>query len=90
MPLLTNDSGKLALLSSPIAWPLAHFAMQCWLEYFAHRVGVTPMVSTGRGAIVLCIARVKAGGIAVRGTTRKPELALRYERKCGKKHPAAF
>ena len=77
--LLTNDFSKLVLLSNLIAWPVAYFAMERWLQQFAYRIDLTPLVFIGSGLIALCIAWVTVGGTAARAATQKPALALRYE-----------
>lgn len=77
--LLTNDFSKLVLLSNIIAWPVAYFAMNRWLENFAYRIDLTPLIFIGSGLIALCIAWVTVGGTALRSASRKPVLALRYE-----------
>jgi putative ABC transport system permease protein len=77
--LLTNDFSKLVLLSNLIAWPVAYVAMQRWLENFAYRIDLTPLIFIGSGAIALCVAWVTVGGIAARAASAKPVLALRYE-----------
>jgi putative ABC transport system permease protein len=77
--LLTNDFSKLVLLSNLIAWPVAYFAMERWLENFAYRIDLTPMIFIGSGAIALCIAWVTVGGTAAKAASAKPVLALRYE-----------
>jgi putative ABC transport system permease protein len=77
--LLTNDFSKLVLLSNLIAWPIAWFAMSRWLENFAYRIDLTPLVFMGSGLIALCIAWVTVGGTAAKAASAKPVLALRYE-----------
>lgn len=77
--LLTNDFSLLVLLSNLIAWPVAYFAMQRWLENFAYRIDLTPLIFIGSGLIALCIAWVTVGGTAARAASQKPVLALRYE-----------
>jgi putative ABC transport system permease protein len=77
--LLTNDFSRLVLLSNLIAWPLAYFAMSRWLENFAYRIDLTPMIFIGSGLIALCIAWVTVGGTAAKAANAKPVLALRYE-----------
>lgn len=77
--LLTRDFSKLVLISNLIAWPLAYVAMQRWLENFAYRVDLTPLVFIGSGFIALCIAWVTVGTTAAQAASRKPVLALRYE-----------
>ncbi|MES2604219.1 MAG: FtsX-like permease family protein, partial [Pseudomonadota bacterium] len=77
--LLTNDFSKLVLLSNLIAWPVAYFAMERWLQNFAYRIDLTPLVFIGSGLIALCIAWVTVGGTAAKAASAKPVLALRYE-----------
>jgi putative ABC transport system permease protein len=77
--LLTNDFSKLVLLSNLIAWPVAWFAMSRWLENFAYRIDLTPLIFIGSGLIALCIAWVTVGGTAAKAASAKPVLALRYE-----------
>jgi putative ABC transport system permease protein len=77
--LLTSDFSKLVLLSNLIAWPLAYVAMDRWLENFAYRIELTPLIFIGSGTIALCIAWVTVGGTAAKAANQKPVLALRYE-----------
>lgn len=77
--LLTNDFSKLVLVSNVIAWPLAYFAMNRWLEQFSYRIDLSPLVFIGSGFIALCIAWVTVGGTAAKAANQKPVLALRYE-----------
>ncbi|HWK54774.1 MAG TPA: FtsX-like permease family protein, partial [Hyphomicrobiales bacterium] len=77
--LLTNDYSRLVLLANLIAWPVAYAAMERWLENFAYRIDLTPLVFIGSGAIALCIAWVTIGGTAAKAASAKPVLALRYE-----------
>lgn len=77
--LLTNDFSKLVLLSNLIAWPIAYIAMSRWLEQFAYRIDLTPLIFIGSGLIALCIAWVTVGGTAAKAASQKPVLALRYE-----------
>ncbi|MDY6948706.1 MAG: FtsX-like permease family protein [Pseudomonadota bacterium] len=77
--LLTNDFSKLVLIANVIAWPVAYIAMERWLENFAYRIDLTPLVFIGSGLIAQCIAWVTVGGTAAKAASTKPVLALRYE-----------
>jgi putative ABC transport system permease protein len=77
--LLTNDFSRLVLLANVIAWPVAYFSMERWLQNFAYRIDLTPLVFIGSGLIALCIAWVTVGGTAAKAASQKPVLALRYE-----------
>ncbi|HHX83713.1 MAG TPA: ABC transporter permease, partial [Pseudomonadaceae bacterium] len=59
----------------PVAW----YAMHQWLQQYAERVPLSPMIFIGSGLIALCVAWVTVGGTAARAASRKPVLALRYE-----------
>src|SRR5690606_15774253 len=60
--LLTNDFSRLVLIANLIAWPVAYVAVDRWLQNFAYRIDLTPMVFVGSGFIALCIAWVTVGG----------------------------
>lgn len=77
--LLTNDFSKLVLLANVIAWPAAYVGMQRWLENFAYRIDITPVIFIGSGLIALCVAWVTVGSTAAKAASAKPVLALRYE-----------
>lgn len=77
--MLTNDFSKLVLISNVIAWPMAYYAMNRWLENFAYRIDLTPLIFIGSSLIALCIAWVTVGGTAAKAASAKPVLALRYE-----------
>lgn len=77
--LISNDFSRLVLLSNVIAWPMAWYFMQRWLENFAYRIDLTPLVFVGSGLIAFCIAWVTVGSKAAKAASRSPVLALRYE-----------
>jgi putative ABC transport system permease protein len=77
--LLTNDFSRLVLVANVLAWPLAYVAMNRWLENFAYRINLTPLIFIGSGLIALCIAWMTVGGTAAKAANAKPVLALRYE-----------
>jgi putative ABC transport system permease protein len=77
--LLTNDFSKLVLVANIIAWPVAWYAMNRWLQTFAYRIDLTPFIFIGSGVIALAIAWVTVGGTAAKAASQKPVLALRYE-----------
>ncbi|MDY6981806.1 MAG: ABC transporter permease [Pseudomonadota bacterium] len=77
--LFSSDFSKLVLIANVIAWPVAYVAMSRWLENFAYRIDLTPVIFIGSGLIALCIAWVTVGGTAAKAANAKPVLALRYE-----------
>ena len=77
--LLTTDFSRLVLFANVIAWPVAWLVMERWLQHFAYRIDLTPLVFVGSGAIALCIAWVTVAGTTAKAASAKPVLALRYE-----------
>jgi putative ABC transport system permease protein len=77
--LLTNDFSRLVLIANLLAWPVAYVAMARWLENFAYRIDLTPLIFVGSGLIALSIAWATVGSTAAKAATAKPVLALRYE-----------
>jgi putative ABC transport system permease protein len=77
--LLTNDFSRLVLIANVLAWPVAYVVMDRWLENFAYRIDLTPVLFVGSGLIALSIAWATVGGTAAKAANAKPVLALRYE-----------
>ena len=47
--ILTGESTRLVLLANVIAWPVAYYAMSRWLESFAYRTDLGPMLFVASG-----------------------------------------
>lgn len=77
--LLSKDFIKLVLLANVIAWPVAYFAMNKWLQDFAYRIGLGWPVFILSGAIALLIALLTVSTQAIRAALANPVEALRYE-----------
>ncbi len=72
---------KPVLISNVIAWPVAIFAMQNWLERFPYRFHSMFMIPIclGSGFIALVIAWFTVAGNTKRVAKSRPIKALRYE-----------
>jgi putative ABC transport system permease protein len=77
--LLTKDLTKLVGLANLVAWPAASFAMRAWLDGFAYRIEMSPIVFIGSAALALVIATLTVGTIAARAASANPVSTLRYE-----------
>ncbi len=77
--LLSRDFVKLVLVANLIAWPLAWYAMNKWLQSFAFRVAVQWWVFALAGGIALLIALLTVSTQAIRAALANPVEALRYE-----------
>ncbi|RMF59626.1 MAG: ABC transporter permease, partial [Calditrichaeota bacterium] len=79
MFLLSKDFVKLVLLANLLAWPVAWWAMDKWLQNFAYRVSIEWWVFALAGGLALLIALVTVSTQAVRAALENPVENLRYE-----------
>ena len=77
--LLSKDFVKLVLLANVIAWPVAWYAMNRWLQNFAYRIEISWWVFALAGGLALAIALLTVSTQAVRAALANPVEALRYE-----------
>jgi putative ABC transport system permease protein len=67
------------LIANVIAWPVAWYYLQGWLQGFAYRITLSPLYFVGAGAIALVIAWMTVFVHAHRVANANPIHALRYE-----------
>jgi putative ABC transport system permease protein len=67
------------LIANVIAWPLAWYYLQGWLQGFAYRISLSPYYFLGAGVAALLIAWVTIFAHAYRVARANPINALRYE-----------
>jgi putative ABC transport system permease protein len=77
--LLSKDFVKLVLAANLVAWPIAYFAMNRWLQDFAYRVNIGWWVFALAGGIAVLIALLTVSLQAIRAALANPVEALRYE-----------
>ena len=77
--LLTRDFGILVLAANVIAWPVAWFLMERWLQNFVYRIDLGVLIFIASAVLALLIAMITVGGLAARAAVSRPALALRYE-----------
>jgi putative ABC transport system permease protein len=77
--LLSNEFIVLIAIANVIAWPVAYFAMNRWLEDFAYRIDIGPRIFTLAGIAALVIALITVIYHAVKAALSNPVEALRYE-----------
>jgi putative ABC transport system permease protein len=77
--LLSKDFLKLVLLANLIAWPLAWYAMNKWLQSFAFRVEMEWWIFAFAGGLALFIALLTVSAQAIKAALANPVEALRYE-----------
>jgi putative ABC transport system permease protein len=77
--LLTKNYLCWILFSNVIAWPMAYFMMNKWLQNFAYRIDMSWWMFVLAGAIALIIALLTVSWQAIRAAMANPVEALRYE-----------
>lgn len=77
--LLSKDFARLVVIAFVVAAPLAYFAFNAWLDHFAYRTSVSPLVLIVAGILALAIALVTVSYQTIRAAMTNPINALRYE-----------
>jgi len=70
---------KPVLWSSLIAWPISALLIQNWLEQYAYRIDLLPLVFLSAAGTVMFIAWVTVAGHAARVASANPVIALRHD-----------
>lgn len=77
--LLSKEFVKLILLANLIAWPVAFFLMQQWLETFAYAIGINIMVFVMATGASLLIALSTVSFHSIRAALKNPAETLHQE-----------
>jgi putative ABC transport system permease protein len=77
--LFTVEFSKLVLIANIVAWPAAYFFMRRWLDSFAYRIDLDPLVFVGSALLALVVTVLTVGTIAARAAATNPIRSLRYE-----------
>jgi len=77
--LLSKDFSRWVLVSNVIAWPIAWYAMDRWLQNFAYRIDILPWPFLSAGLLALAVALLTVGYNTVRAASSDPVKTLKYE-----------
>jgi putative ABC transport system permease protein len=77
--LLSRNFSLLLILSFVIASPITYWLLQRWLEGFAYRISVNPLLFVLGGVIALAIALLTISYHTVKSARSNPVDSLRYE-----------
>jgi putative ABC transport system permease protein len=67
------------LLANLIAWPLAWFGMNSWLQNYAYRIGLSWWIFALSGGFALLIALITVSFHSIKAASANPVESLRYE-----------
>ncbi len=77
--LLSREFTALVIVAFFMAIPIVYFSMEIWLEDFAYRVAISPMIFVASGIIAMVIAWLTVSYHATRAAMANPVEALKYE-----------
>jgi putative ABC transport system permease protein len=77
--MLSKDFIKWILTTNLIAWPVAYYFMNKWLQDFAYRIEMSWWMFALAGGIALVIALITVSWQAIKAATANPVESLRYE-----------
>ncbi|UCF62850.1 MAG: ABC transporter permease [bacterium] len=77
--LLSREFTKWVIIANVLAWPLAYYFMNQWLEGFAYRIEINLFTFILASLITLFIALVTVSYQSIRAATINPVEAIRYE-----------
>lgn len=77
--LLSKEFAQLVLIANLIAWPIAYFALNQWLQEFAYRTTLEIDVFILGGGLTVLIAMLTISTLSIRASLTNPIESLRYE-----------
>lgn len=77
--MLSKEFTRWVLLANIIAWPVAYFLADNWLDNFAYRIEIPLLSFLLAGMLALTIAVITVSSLAYKAATANPVEALKYE-----------
>jgi len=77
--LLSREFAMLTLVATALAWPVAYYAMNGWLQSFAYRTDLHAGFFIGSAALTLVIVLFSVGYQAIHAALTDPVKAIKYE-----------
>ncbi len=77
--MLSTEFTKWVLLANIVAWPMAFFAMNKWLQNFAYRISLSWWLFALAGGLAFIIALLTISSQAIKAALVNPVKSLRYE-----------
>ncbi len=77
--LLSQETVRLVIIANLVACPVAFFIMQRWLQNFAYRTEMSPLVFALASLFTIFLALATVGYRSIKAALANPVEALRYE-----------
>jgi putative ABC transport system permease protein len=70
---------KLVAIAIAIAWPVAWWVMNSWLEGFAYRITISPLIFLMSGLFAIVVALLTVGSQGMKAALVNPVKSLKTE-----------
>jgi len=77
--LITSEFTRLVIIANVVAWPFAYYFMNDWLQTFANRIDLHPLMFLLSGGLTVTVSWLTVGGLAYKAAMTKPVNSLRCE-----------
>jgi putative ABC transport system permease protein len=77
--LISKDFVKLVAIAIAIAWPAAWWVMNSWLEGFAYRITISPLIFLMSGLFAIVVALLTVGSQGMKAALVNPVKSLKTE-----------
>lgn len=77
--LFSKEYIKLVMVANVIAWPIAYYMMNKWLQNFAYRINIVGGLFVLSAGFAVFIAFLTVGYLAIKSAFKNPIDSLRYE-----------
>ena len=77
--LLSKEFSRWVFFANIIAWPLAYYFMNNWLNEFAYKINIPFLLFPFAGVLVLIIALLTVSSLTFKAAIANPARSLRYE-----------
>jgi len=77
--LLAQSFLRWIVLANVIAWPVAYFVLDNWLQDYAYRIGISLVTFTGGTLLSLAIAMITISYQALKAASLNPAVSLKME-----------
>ena len=77
--MLSQNFARLILISFILVSPVTYYLLSMWLQKFAYRIGINPLLFLVGGLVALTIALLTISYHAIKSARENPVKALRYE-----------
>jgi len=77
--LITAEFTRLVVIANVVAWPFAYYFMNDWLQTFANRIDLHPLMFLLSAILTVAVSWLTVGGLAYKAARTKPINSLRCE-----------